>query len=185
MKRSPPGLMTMAEYSRHRNVNRSYVTRLVQRGILIMRGKLVDVAASDSALDDRPVDVAPEQPAANPPPRRAVEEPAASYPPRQATDSLGVQPAASYAQAKTIDMICRAKLRKLELEARQRKVIDVDVVRAVISDAGRAVRDGILGIPDRLAATLAAESDQKRIHSLLRQELSRELEVLANAIDGI
>jgi len=172
MKRSPPGLMTMAEYSRHRNVNRSYISRLAQRGILVLRGRLVDVSASDAVLDDRPVDVAPEEPAVSPQPR-------------QAPDSLGAQPTSSYAQAKTVDMVFRARLRKLEFEARQRKLVDAEAARKTIGDAGRTVRDGILGIPDRLAATLAAESDQRRIHSLLRQEFLRELEGLANAIESI
>ena len=171
MKQSPPGLMTMAEYSRHRKVNRSHITRLAQRGILVMRGKLVDVAASDAVLDDRPVDVEPQQ--ATPPPQF-----------RPAADSLGGT-GASFAQARTVEMVFRAKLRKLEFEVRQGKVIEAEVVRKSMADAGRALRDGILGLPDRLATVLAAESDPKKIHVTLKTELSRELEALANAIDAI
>jgi len=59
------------------------------------------------------------------------------------------------------------------------------VVRKSIADAGRALRDGILGLPDRLATVLAAESDPRKIHVTLKTELSRELEALANAIDAI
>lgn len=172
MKQSPPGLMTMAEYSRHRKVNRSHITRLAQRGILVMRGKLVDVAASDAVLDDRPVDVEPQQ--ASPPPQV-----------RPAVDSLSGQSGTSFAQARTVEIVFRAKLRKLEYEVRQKKVIEVELVRKSMADAGRGVRDGILAIPDRLATVLAAESDGKKVHSVLRVELMRELEVLANAIDAI
>ena len=173
MKQPPPGLMTMAEYSRHRKVNRSYVTRLAQRGILVMRGKLVDVAASDAVLDDKPVDVEPLQ-ATAPPPQL-----------RPAGDSLGGQSGASFAQARTVEMVFRAKLRKLEYEARQGEMIKAEVVRRSMADAGRTIRDGILGLPDRLATVLAAESDAKKIHVTLKTELSRELEALANAIDAI
>ena len=172
VKQSPPGLMTMAEYSRRRKVNRSHITRLAQRGILVMRGKLVDVAASDAVLDDRPVDVEPLQ--ATPPPQF-----------RPAADPLGGQTGASFAQARTVEMVFRAKLRKLEYEVRQGKVIEAEVVRKSMADAGRALRDGILGLPDRLATVLAAESDPKKIHVTLKTELSRELEALANAIDAI
>ncbi len=172
MKQPSQGLMTMAEYSRHRKVNRSHITRLAQRGILVMRGKLVDVAASDAVLDDRPVDVEPPQPA--PPPQF-----------RPAADSLGGQSGANFAQARTVEMVFRAKLRKLEYEARQAKLIEAEVVRKSMADAGRTVRDGILGLPDRLATVLAAESDAKKIHVTLTTELSRELEALANAIDAI
>jgi hypothetical protein len=172
MKQSPPGFMTMAEYSRHRKVNRSHITRLAQRGILVMRGKLVDVAASDAVLDDRPVDVEPQQ--STPPPRF-----------RPATDSLGGQSGASFAQARTVEMVFRAKLRKLEYELRQAKVIEAEVVRKSMADGGRTIRDGILGLPDRLATVLAAESDAAKIHVTLKTELSRELEALADAIDAI
>lgn len=174
MKQSPSGLMTQAEYARHRGVNRSHITRLKERGILVMRGTLVDVAASDAVLDDKPVDVEPQQPAPTPvPPSRPVPE------------ALGGQSGASFAQAKTVEMVYRAKLRRLEFEARERRLIDAEVVRKTIADAGRGVRDGLLAIPDRLATVLAAESDAKKIHSMLRAELIRELEVLANAIDAI
>ena len=172
MKQPPPGLMRMAEYSRHRKVNRSYVTRLAQRGILVLRGKLVDVAASDAVLDDRPVDVELQQPAAAPQSRPPV-------------DPLGGQQSTSFAQARTVDQVYKAKLRKLEFESRQHKVIDGAVVKKAISDKVRGVRDGILGLPDRLATVLAAESDAKKIHVTLTTELSRELEALANAIDAI
>jgi len=172
MKQPPPGLMTMAEYSRHRKVNRSHITRLAQRGILVMRGKLVDVAASDAVLDDKPVDVEPPQ--APPPPQF-----------RPAADSLGGQSGANFAQARTVEMVFRAKLRKLEYEARQGEMIKAEVVRKSMADAGRTIRDGILGLPDRLATVLAAESDAKKIHVTLKTELSRELEALANAIDAI
>ena len=172
MKQSPPGLMTMAEYSRHRKVNRSHITRLAQRGILVMRGKLVDVAASDAVLDDRPVDVEPPQPTPSP-----------QF--RPSPDSLGSQSGPSFAQARTIEMVFRAKLRKLEYEVRQAKLIEAEIVRKSMADAGRTVRDGILGLPERLATVLAAESDTKKIYVTLKTELSRELEALANAIDAI
>jgi hypothetical protein len=172
MKQPPPGFMTMAEYSRHRRVNRSHITRLAQKGILVMRGKLVDVAASDAVLDDRPVDIEPAQ---------------ATLPPqfRPAPDSLGGQSGASFAQARTVEMVFRAKLRKLEYEVRQGKVIEAEVIRKSMTDAGRTLRDGLLGLPDRLATVLAAESDAKKIHVTLKTELSRELEALADAIDAI
>jgi hypothetical protein len=68
---------------------------------------------------------------------------------------------------------------------RQAKLIEAEVVRKSMADAGRTVRDGILGLPDRLATVLAAESDAKKIHVTLKTELSRELEALADAIDAI
>src|SRR5215471_5148399 len=143
-------LMSQAEYARHRDVNRSHICRLVQRGVLVLRGKLVDVAASDAVLDDKPVDVEPETAPA--PQSRPVP------------DSAG-QP--SFARARMVDMTYRAKLRQLEFDRQRCALIDAAAVKKTISDAARGVRDGVLSIPDRLAATLAAEPDQKKIHSLL------------------
>ena len=158
MKQSPAGLMTMAEYSRHRKVNRSYVTRLAQRGILILRGRLVDVAASDAVLDDRPLEVEPQAP----PPSA----------PRAVADSLGgQQPPSSYAQAKTVDMVYRAKLRKLELDARQQKVIDAALVEARWAAILVVLKERALAVPDRLAPEIAALSDERQVRDVLKREM--------------
>ena len=134
------------------------------------------MAASDAVLDDKPVDVETPPPAPAPiPPSRPVPVP----------EALGGQSGASYAQAKTVEMVYRAKLRRLEFEARERRLIDAEAVRKTVADAGRGVRDGLLAIPDSLATVLAAESDTKKVHSLLKAELMRELEVLANAIEAL
>ena len=92
---------------------------------------------------------------------------------------------ASFGQARTIEMVFRAKLRRLEFETKQGRLIEAEAVRKTIADAVRAMRDGILGLPDRLATVLAAESDPKRVHVTLKTELSRELEGLADAISRI
>lgn len=54
-KHPSPGLVSQAEYARHRKVNRSYISRLAKAGVLVIRHGKVDVAASDAVLDDRPV----------------------------------------------------------------------------------------------------------------------------------
>jgi phage terminase Nu1 subunit (DNA packaging protein) len=168
---SKPPVMSQAEYARHRGKSRQYISKLAQAGVLVMRGGKVDVRASDTVLDDRPVDV--------------VEERASAPQSRPVADSLGGQTSTSFGQARTVEMVFRAKLRKLEFETRQGKLIEAELVRKTISDAARGVRDGILAIPDRLATVLAAESDPKKVHVTLKTELSRELEALANAIDAV
>ena len=46
-------LMTQAQYARHRNKSPQYIGKLAKAGVLVMRGRLVDAAASDAGLDDR------------------------------------------------------------------------------------------------------------------------------------
>jgi hypothetical protein len=106
-------------------------------------------------------------------------------PSRPAADPLPQASGASFGQARTIEMVFRAKLRRLEFETKQGRLIEAEAVRKTIADAVRSLRDGILGLPDRLATVLAAESDAKKVHVTLKMELSRELEALANAIGGI
>ena len=161
--------MSQAEYSRHRGLNKSSVSRLVQRGILVMRGKLVNVAASDAVLDDRP---GVEESA----PASAVTTPAAP-----AQD----HGAPSYAQARVVDMTYRARLRRLEFERQQGKLIDAAAAHKQDSDISRAIRDRVLAIPGRVAPICAAETDQKKIESLLLQEFTRALVGIADAIDAI
>jgi len=124
-------------------------------------------------------------PAATPPTHGdGPYQPAAVTPSRPAPESLG-QTSTSFGQARTIEMVFRAKLRRLEFETRQGKLIEAEVVRRAIATAVRAMRDGILGLPDRLATVLAAESDPKRVHVTLKTELSRELEALADALSAV
>jgi hypothetical protein len=170
-----PRPMTKTEYAKHRGVSKPYITKLAKNGVLVLRGGKVDVRASDTVLDDKPVDDV------DPPPAQASP---VGPPPRPAAESLG-QAGASFGQARTIEMVFRAKLRRLEFETKQGRLIEAEAVRKTIAEAVRSLRSGILGLPDRLATVLAAESDSKKVHVTLKTELSRELEALANAIGAI
>src|SRR5271165_6279930 len=95
-----PRLMTKSEYAKHRGVSKPYITKLAKNGILVMRGNKIDVAATDMVLDDKPVDDV------DPPPQ--MPQPVGVPPTRPVGESLG-QGGASYGQAKTIEMVFRAK----------------------------------------------------------------------------
>jgi hypothetical protein len=174
---SKPVVMTQAEYARHRRKSRQYISKVAKAGVLVMRGGKIDVRATDMVLDDKPVEDVDAPPAVTPA--------AAPPPPRPAADVIPQASGASFGQARTIEMVFRAKLRRLEFETKQGRLIEAEAVRKTVADAVRSLRDGILGLPDRLATVLAAESDAKKVHVTLKMELSRELEALANAIGGI
>ena len=165
------GLMSQADYARHRNVNRSHISRLAKRGILVMRGKLVDVAASDAVLDDKPVD------------QVLPESPAAAQTPRGGADSLagGPQPG-NFAQARTAEMVFRARLRKLEFETKSGRFIadrrsEGEVVHDHPPDPDKA-----LAMPAKLAPQLAALSDVAEIRDLLDAEITAFLRGLQEEI---
>jgi hypothetical protein len=46
----------------------------------------------------------------------------------------------------------------------------------------RTVRDNLLSIPDRLDAIIAAETDRRKVHQILSDELNRVLEELTKPI---
>jgi len=162
------GLMTQAEYARHRNVNRSHISRLAKRGILVMRGKLVDVAASDAVLDDKPVDqVLPEAHAAA----------------RAASDNSGsVAQPGNFAQARTAEMVFRARLRKLEFETKSGKFLSADEVKVKWYTLVRQIRDKLLALPAKLAPQLAALSEAAEIRDLLDIEIVAILKSLQEEI---
>ena len=175
MADATPALMSKVEYARHRGVSPSYITKLLQNGILVMRGKKVDVRATDKVLDDKPL----------PPIEEPEPGPVRAAPSRQAFgEAQPGQQRTSYAEARTIKMVFDAKLARLQFETKQGKLIEAETVRLRISEHVRALRDGLLGLPDRLSSTLAAESDPRKVHVLLKTEISRELEALANAFAG-
>jgi len=164
--------MTQAEYARYRKVNRSYINRLAKRGILVLRGKLVDAAASDAVLDDRPVDFEARQSTSGTETRLPTEVGAGA----------GVPPATSFAQARTAEMIFRARLRKLEYETKSGKLIPADEVKVQWFKLGRQIRDKLLGMPAKLAPQLAALTDTREVRELLDAEIEANLRALQDDI---
>ncbi|MGC8761513.1 MAG: hypothetical protein ACP5VC_16260 [Bryobacteraceae bacterium] len=164
--------MNQAEYARHRRVDRSYISRLARKGILVLRGKLVDVAASDAVLDDRPVDVEPQGPV------NAVHNPQ----PRPPLESTGTIQPGSYAGARTVEMVFKAKLRKLDFETRSGKLIPADEVKVKWFTLVRQIRDKLLAIPAKLAPQLAALNDVREVRELLDTEITALLRALQEDI---
>lgn len=73
-----------------------------------------------------------------------------------------------------------AELARLEYEQKSGELVAVDDVKKEAFKIARIVRDSILNIPDRLAAELAAETNQFRVHTRLTEELRKALEALGN-----
>jgi hypothetical protein len=148
-------LMTQAEYARHRGKSRQYISRLAKAGVLVMRAGKVDVASSDAVLDDRPEPVS----------ERVTASPAE------------VAPAGTtFAQAKTADMVFKAKLRKMEYDVRMGKLVEAELVKQRWSSVLRLIVDRILAWPNRLAPEVAALTDERQV----REAILREARTLIN-----
>jgi phage terminase Nu1 subunit (DNA packaging protein) len=70
------------------------------------------------------------------------------------------------------------RLAELELEQREGKLVEADVVQREAFKAARQVRDALLNLPDRVAGVLAAETNQFKVHQMLTKEIRRALEDL-------
>ncbi len=145
-------LMTQAQYARHRGKSPQYVNKLAKAGVLVMRGRLVDAAASDAVLDDKP------------------------------DEGSSAQQPATFAQARLAREVFSAKLKKLEYETRIGKLVPTDEVGIKWYTLGRQIRDRVLGIASKLAPQLAAETDVRRVREILDTELTAILKGLAEDI---
>lgn len=150
-----PILMTQAQYARHRNKSPQYIGKLYKAGVLVMRGRLVDVNATDAVLDDKPVE-------------RTVPD--------------GQQPPTSYAQAKLADMVFRAKLRRLEFETRQGKLIEVAIVKERWAAILVVLKERILAVPDKLAPEVTALTDERQTRDALKREMNALLKAIHSDI---
>ncbi len=147
-------LMTQAQYARHRNKSPQYIGKLAKAGILVMRGRMVDAAASDAVLDDKPTE-------------------------RTAPDG---QPPTNYAQAKLADMVFRAKLRRLEFDTRQGKLIEAAVVKERWAAILVVLKERILAVPDKLAPELTALTDERQVRDALKREVHGILKAIHDDI---
>lgn len=73
-----------------------------------------------------------------------------------------------------------AELARLEYEQKAGSLVSAEEVKKEAFKIARIVRDSILNIPDRVAAELAAETNQFRVHKRLTEELRKALEELGN-----
>jgi hypothetical protein len=145
-----PILMNQAEYTCHRNKSPQHIDRLYKAGILVMRDQLVDVAASDAVLDDK------------------LSE----------RTTMDGQAPASYAQATLADMVLRAKLRRLELDTCQGKLVEAAVVKERWAAILVVMKERILAVPDKLAPELTALTDERQV----RESPKRGMHTIRKAI---
>ena len=172
-------LITQAEWARRRGFSRQYVSRLVQRGVVRLTKGRIDPAQADAAL------AAVREPAR--PTRREgamKAEPGAARPASRAgRDEPPSLPQGGDLSSLLLRTRIRSEAEKVKLLEIKAKVeagryVDAAEVKVAAFNRVRVVRDALLGIPERLAAVLAAESDQAKVHALLASEVRQALEEL-------
>jgi hypothetical protein len=76
-----------------------------------------------------------------------------------------------YAKARAAVQIFEARLKKLRYEEKAKNLVSARDVEDAAFRAMTCLREALMNIPARLAAQLAAESDQARCYTILENEL--------------
>ena len=182
--------VSQAEYARTRGFSRQYVGQMAAKGIIKLKGRKVDTDQADAALAAIHDPVRSERrsepqnksaPAAKPVAVHAPEPvtlPHGGGLPQDGTPPRGDLPTLLL-KTRIKSEVERAKLLEIKAKVEAGKYIDADTVKTAAFNKARVVRDGLLNIPDRLAAVLAAENDPARVHELLAAEIRTALEELS------
>jgi len=73
----------------------------------------------------------------------------------------------------------QASLAKLQVEQQKKELIPVSDIKKSSFELGRAIRESLSNVADRLAPECAGETDPQVIHKLLTEEHRNALEELA------
>ena len=92
--------------------------------------------------------------------------------------------AAQYTKARAVREHYQARLAKLEYEEKVGSLISKDEVQVATFNQFRQYRDGMLNIPDRVAAMLAAETDAAKCYEILATEIRKALNEFSDSPVG-
>ncbi len=90
--------------------------------------------------------------------------------------------ASQYTKARAVREHYQARLAKIEYEERVGSLVSKDEIQVAAFNLGRQARDAMLNIPGRLAAQLAAETDEAKCFELLDGEIRKALNGFAESI---
>lgn len=174
--------MSLRAYGKHRKSlgldggSHKAVQKAIEAGRITPTGGKIDPVQADAEWERN---TAP-RPNAKPPHRR-IPSPTMH---RQPSTPDGAPGGASYATARAVKEHFLAKLVKLQHDERVGALISRDAAYVERFNTARIVRDAVLNIADRVAAQLAAESDEKKVHEILSTELRNALHAIADNISA-
>lgn len=138
-------------------------------------GWVIDPSAADAQWADNTIAVV----VADSAPEKA-QPPVASAQPRQTPSLEDSMRGPSLAEAKRAQAVYKAERERLALLKEKGELVSAAEVKARWFEHGRAIRDNLMSVPDRIAAQLAATTDTREAHLLLSQEITGALRVLAD-----
>lgn len=159
-------LVSKTEYARRRGCTEAAVRRAVKDGrITLIEGKIDPVAADAQWARNTRVR------AGSRPTDDANLSGSGQAGGRAGDDDDDEDDANGYWKSRARRERAEAELAELKLSELQGHLVRADDWAAALARRAAAFREGLLQIPARLSAQLAAETDQARVHTLLEDEL--------------
>lgn len=156
-------LITQAEYARRRGVDPTSVRDAVKAGrITLIEGK-IDPAVADVQWRQNTRARAGQQP---------TNDANLQAPPSE--------DGGDYWESRARREAAEAETAELKLALMRGELVRAEDIRSEHSKRVAGLREAMLQIPSRVAAVLAAESDQARCHALIEQELHQALAAIAD-----
>jgi phage terminase Nu1 subunit (DNA packaging protein) len=162
------GLVRKAEFARMRGVSRAAVGAWNRRGLLVLDGGLVDVAASSAKLDARPEVYRGGRA------KELPNSPAAAIAAKPSAPEVSDRPSSwSTAEAIRRKETANALVKQLEYEAKAGKLVDEDAVKREWSSILGDVKAGMLAVSSRCASRLGhlTQADVAEIDAEIRAVL--------------
>ena len=97
---------------------------------------------------------------------------------KQKIDSLPADSIPDFAESKAKREFYLAELAKLDVDQKKKDLIAVTEIKKSSFEIGRAIRENLSNLADRLASQVAGETDPQIIHKLLTEEHRAALEQL-------
>lgn len=164
-------LLTQSAYARHRGVDPTSVRDAIRAG------RITPVMVGGKPMIDKLVADAQWQ--ANTRVRMGVSQPPKSDAGGDTPDDGGS--GGDYWESRARREAAEAELAELKLAEQRGDLVRAGDVRAAQAKLAAGLREALLQIPARLAAVLAAETDQARCHDHLQDELHQVLAQVAAA----
>lgn len=162
-----PTTGSFSDYAAHIKASPAYVTKLRKAGRLVTREErgrtVVDFDLSDRLIRNT-ADLGRARNGANAQPGREPSSPIAPVADGGRVDAI-------FRQAQAQERAYNAKLAELEYRKAIGELVRADDVRAQYARRLAGLRESLLQIPSRLAAVLAAESDQARCQDAVQAAL--------------
>jgi hypothetical protein len=170
--------ISKSDYARHRGCAPSYITKLINQGILTSPALSIE-GKINPALADAMI-------AARRDPSRelgaATQRPVSSLPDDDDADDRA--PQGSFALVKTDTEILKQRKLRLELDEIEGRLVDKAAVDRRAFDEGRRLRDRILAVPQQVAGKLLGLTDEREVAQAIKAALTAALNEAAAATEA-